>query len=157
MQEALSIKGWGSSSLNNLPWSRKVDVSANLSNEDVFERHRSTGKGIVEFLGNAFAQSFGQIVSIGVEELSETNFVASKRIKYSKGNSLISGWVAWLKNVFAHFQQTILINTIANYWIIEEVERTNILYFYQMVKLLLNLSFYNFCRRWRLSLQIWWK
>ena len=68
-------------------------------------------------------------------------------IKYFKGKGLTFGWVVWLKNAFAlvpsvtiittlrcsnlylYEQQTMPINRIANYWI---MEWTNIAYFDQV-------------------------
>ena len=49
--------------------------------KDVFERSRSTGSGIFSFVDGGFTQIFGQIVSIIVKTLRNTNLEASRRFK----------------------------------------------------------------------------
>jgi len=53
---------------------------------DVFERRTSTGSRLFAFLSCDFEQTFGQIVSIIVESLSNTNLVASKHIQREKSS-----------------------------------------------------------------------
>ena len=53
--------------------------------KDVFERRTSTGSGLFfSFLDGVFAHSFGQIVSILVKTLGNTNLVASRCLKIKK-------------------------------------------------------------------------
>ena len=52
-------------------------VVGSLSN-DVVERGTSTGSGLFAFLGRDFEQILGQIVSMSVKTLSNTNLVASR-------------------------------------------------------------------------------
>ena len=49
--------------------------------KDVFERRKSTGSGSFSFMGSGLAQIFGQIVSMRVKTLSNTNLVASSHMK----------------------------------------------------------------------------
>ena len=51
---------------------------------DVFERCTSTGSGRFALLSRDFEQIFGQIVSIRIKTLSNTNTVASRLIKREK-------------------------------------------------------------------------
>ena len=53
---------------------------------DVFERRTSTGSGLFALLSRKFDHIFGQIVSIRVKTLSNTNMVASRLIKREKGS-----------------------------------------------------------------------
>ena len=48
--------------------------------KDVFERRKSTGSGSFSFMGSGLAQIFGQIVSMRVKTLSNTNLVASSHM-----------------------------------------------------------------------------
>ena len=52
--------------------------------KDVFERRTSTGSALFSFLDNGFAYLFGQIVSIIVKTLRNTNLVASRCFKKEK-------------------------------------------------------------------------
>ena len=52
--------------------------------KDVFELHTSTGSGVFSFLDRGFAQMFGQIVSIIVKTLRNTNLGASRCFKMKK-------------------------------------------------------------------------
>ena len=61
------------------------DILGSLSS-DVFERRTSTGSGLFALLSRNFDQIFGQIVSIRVKKLSNTNMVASRLIKREKGS-----------------------------------------------------------------------
>ena len=51
----------------------------------VFERRTSTGSGVFALFGRDFEQILGQIVSLRVKALSNTNLVASRHIKSEKG------------------------------------------------------------------------
>ena len=53
---------------------------------DVFERRTSTGGGPFALLSRDFEQNLGQIVSLRVQTLSNTNLVAPKHIKREKGS-----------------------------------------------------------------------
>ena len=53
---------------------------------DVIERRTSTGNGLFALLSRNFDQIFGQIVSIRVETLCNTNMVASRLVKREKGS-----------------------------------------------------------------------
>ena len=53
---------------------------------DVFERRTSTGSGLFALLSSNFDHIFGQIVSIRVKTLSNTNMVASRLIKREKSS-----------------------------------------------------------------------
>ena len=64
--------------------SRAVTVGS--LNSDVFERRTSTGSRLFALLSCDFEQTFGQIVSIIVETLSNTNLVAPKNIKREKSS-----------------------------------------------------------------------
>ena len=55
----------------------------NLS-KDVFERHTSTGSGLFPFLDSGFAQILGQLVSIIVKTLRNTNLGALRCFKMKK-------------------------------------------------------------------------
>ena len=55
----------------------------NLS-KDVFERRTSTGSGFFSFLDSGFAHFLGQLVSIIVKTLRNTNLVASRCFKRKK-------------------------------------------------------------------------
>ena len=68
-----------------------------LSN-DFFERHTSNGCGLFGLLVRDFEQIIGQIVSIRVKTLSNTNLVACRHIKRKR---VTSGLRASLKNVAA--------------------------------------------------------
>ena len=57
---------------------RATDVIVSLSKDD-FELRTSTGSGLFELFNRDFKQILGQIVSIRVKTLSNTNLVASKR------------------------------------------------------------------------------
>ena len=52
---------------------------------DVFERRTSTGSGFFVLLRHDFEQMFGQIFSIRVKALSNTNLLASRHIIIEKG------------------------------------------------------------------------
>ena len=51
---------------------------------DVFERRTSTGSGRFALLSRDFKQIFGQIVSIRIKTLGNTNMVASRLIERGK-------------------------------------------------------------------------
>ena len=55
-------------------------------------RFRAThGSGLFAFLGRGFAQIFaGQIVSVRVKALGNTNLVASKYVRREKASSLVN-------------------------------------------------------------------
>ena len=53
---------------------------------DVFERRTSIRNGRFALLSRDFEQIFGQIVSIRIKTLSNTNTVASRLIKREKGS-----------------------------------------------------------------------
>ena len=53
---------------------------------DVFERRTSTGNGLFALLSRDFEQIFGQIVSVRIKTLGNTNMVASRLIKREKGS-----------------------------------------------------------------------
>ena len=55
--------------------------------KDVFERGTSIGSGLFSFLDGGFTQIFGQIVSLTVKTLRNTNLVVSRCFKMRK-NSL---------------------------------------------------------------------
>ena len=55
----------------------------NLS-KDVFERRTSTGSGFFSFLDSGFAHFLGQLVSIIVKTLRNTNLGASRCFKMKK-------------------------------------------------------------------------
>ena len=55
----------------------------NLS-KDVFERRTSTGSGLFSFLDSGFAHLLGQLVSIIVKTLRNTNLGASRCFKMKK-------------------------------------------------------------------------
>ena len=67
--------------------------------KDVFERRTSTGSGLFSFLDGIFAQIFGQIVSLIVETLGNTNLVASRGLKIKKTSLPVD--VRPLKTAFA--------------------------------------------------------
>ena len=52
---------------------------------DVFERRTSTGSGFFVLLRHDFEQMFGQIFSIRVKTLSNTNLLPSRHIIIEKG------------------------------------------------------------------------
>ena len=58
-------------------------ILVNLS-KDVFERRMSTGSGLFSFLDSGFAQILGQLVSIIVKTLRNTNLGASRCFKMKK-------------------------------------------------------------------------
>ena len=58
-------------------------ILVNLS-KDVFERRTSTGSGLFSFLDSGFAQILGQLVSIIVKTLRNTNLGASRCFKMKK-------------------------------------------------------------------------
>ena len=51
---------------------------------DVFDRRTSTGSGLFALLSRDFEQIWGQIVSLRVKTLSNTNFVVPRHIKKKK-------------------------------------------------------------------------
>ena len=53
-------------------------------NNDVFERRTSTGSGLFALLSRDFEQIWGQIVSLRVKTLSNTNLVVPRHIKKKK-------------------------------------------------------------------------
>ena len=55
-------------------------------NSDVFERRMSTGSWLFALFGRDFEQIFGQIVSIRIKILGNTNTVASGLIKREEGS-----------------------------------------------------------------------
>ena len=55
-------------------------------NSDLFERRMSSGSGLFALLSRYFEQSFGQIVSIRIKILGNTNVVASRLIEREKGS-----------------------------------------------------------------------
>ena len=57
--------------------------------KDVFERRTSTGSGLFSFLDGDFAQIFGQIASIIVKTLRNTNLVASSYFKMKNTSFLV--------------------------------------------------------------------
>ena len=59
------------------------DIKVNLS-KDVFERRTSTGSGFFSFLDSGFAHFLGQLVSIIVKTLRNTNLGASRCFKMKK-------------------------------------------------------------------------
>ena len=58
-------------------------IIVNLS-KDVFERRTSTGSGLFSFLDSGFAHLLGQLVSIIVKTLRNTNLGASRCFKMKK-------------------------------------------------------------------------
>ena len=52
--------------------------------KDVFERRTSTGSGLFSFLDSGFAHLLGQLVSIIVKTLRNTNLGASRCFKMKK-------------------------------------------------------------------------
>ena len=52
---------------------------------DASERRTSTGNGLFALLDHDFEQMFGQIVSVRVKTLSDTDLVASRHLKREKG------------------------------------------------------------------------
>ena len=74
--------------LSHCHWSsRFLDLRTvgSLSNV-VFERHTSTGSGRFALFGRDFEQILGQVVSLRVTTLGNTNLKASRRIKREKGS-----------------------------------------------------------------------
>ena len=65
---------------------RKEGNSALIVNlsKDVFERRTSTGSGLFSFLDSGFAHFLGQLVSIIVKTLRNTNLGASRCFKMKK-------------------------------------------------------------------------
>ena len=65
---------------------RKEGNSALIVNlsKDVFERRTSTGSGFFSFLDSGFAHFLGQLVSIMVKTLRNTNLGASRCFKMKK-------------------------------------------------------------------------
>ena len=63
--------------------SRRSFIIMNLS-KDVFERRTSTGSGLFSFLDSGFAHLLGQLVSIIVKTLRNTNLGASRCFKMKK-------------------------------------------------------------------------
>ena len=63
--------------------SRRSLIIMNLS-KDVFERRTSTGSGLFSFLDSGFAHLLGQLVSIIVKTLRNTNLGASRCFKMKK-------------------------------------------------------------------------
>ena len=55
-------------------------------NSDLFERRMSSGNGLFAPLSRYFEQIFGQIVSIRIKTLGNTNVVASRLIEREKGS-----------------------------------------------------------------------
>ena len=60
-------------------------IAGSLSN-DVVERRTSTGSGLFALLSPDFEQFLGQIVSISVKTLSNTNLVSSRMLKEKKAH-----------------------------------------------------------------------
>ena len=60
-----------------------MQIIVNLS-KDVFERRTSTGSGFFSFLDSGFAHFLGQLVSIIVKTLRNTNLGASRCFKMKK-------------------------------------------------------------------------
>ena len=58
----------------------------NFQFHDVFERRTSTGSELSALLGLDFEQMFGEIVSVRVKTLSNTNLVASRHMKREKSS-----------------------------------------------------------------------
>ena len=52
----------------------------------VFERSTSIGRRLSTFLGSGFAQIFGEIVSLRVTTLRNTNLVVSRSFKIKKAS-----------------------------------------------------------------------
>ena len=69
-----------------LPTSLSSKPTLGSLSRDVFERRTSTGSGRFELLSRDFEQIFGQIVSIRITTLSNTNTVASRHIKRERGS-----------------------------------------------------------------------
>ena len=70
----------------------------NLS-KDVFERRTSTGSGFFSFLDSGFAHFLGQLVSIIVKTLRNTNLGASRCFKMKKTSLPVD--VRCLSSLFA--------------------------------------------------------
>ena len=64
---------------------RKSHISLGSLSSDVFEQCTSTGNGLFAHLSSDFEQIFGQIVSLGIKTLGNTNMVASRLTKREKG------------------------------------------------------------------------
>ena len=58
------------------PVSSTASLSLGSLSSDVFERHTSTGNELLAHLSRDFEQIFGQIVSIRIKTLGNTNTVA---------------------------------------------------------------------------------
>ena len=67
---------------------------------DVFERCTSTGSGLFSCVDSGFGQIFGQIVSIVLKTLKNTNLVASRCFKMKKTSLPVD--VRRSKNAFAY-------------------------------------------------------
>ena len=64
----------------------RESASLGCLSSDVFERRTSTESGLLALLSCNFDHIFGQIVSIRVKTLSNTNMVASRLIKREQGS-----------------------------------------------------------------------
>ena len=72
------------------PLSVFATLIVNLS-KDVFERRTSTGSGLFSFLDSGFAHLLGQLVSIIVKTLRNTNLGASRCFKMKKTSLPVDG------------------------------------------------------------------
>ena len=61
-----------------------VTIFRRTLSRDVFERRTSTGSGLFALLSRDFEQIWGQIVSLRVKTLSNTNLVVPRHIKKKK-------------------------------------------------------------------------
>ena len=66
------------------PLSEGLDPPLRSLSSDVFERRTSTGSGLFSFLDSGFAHFLGQLVSIIVKTLRNTNLGASRCFKMKK-------------------------------------------------------------------------
>ena len=80
VEEFNTLSWWGVSSVSVTP-----KAIGSLSS-DVFERRTSTGSGRFALLSRDFEQILGQIVSIRIKTLGNTNMVASRLIKRGKSS-----------------------------------------------------------------------
>ena len=62
-----------------------VNTLVGSKSNDVFERRASTRSSLFEFYGRDFEQILGQIVSVRVKTLSNTDLVAKRHINSEKG------------------------------------------------------------------------
>ena len=65
-------------------WINSIFRIISIWNNDVFERRTSTGSGLFALLSRDFEQIWGQIVSLRVKTLSNTNLVVPRHIKKKK-------------------------------------------------------------------------